>query len=356
MTAAIEQDDGARIEDAVRNAIAAGRTLWVCGQGSKAARFPGSVGGAERLSTLDHSGVLHYAPEELVIEARAGTPLRTIEALLAQHDQELAFEPPRFRAEGTLGGAVAAGLSGPARPWRGSVRDAVLGVTLINGLGERLRFGGRVVKNVAGYDLSRLQVGAFGTFGCLLSVALRVMPRPTLTQSLIQELAPPAAFKLLTTLPAQTLPLSGACYLDGRLWLRLAGAPESVQTAAQVLGGERVDGDGLWRLLRDYALPYFTEQTVRWRASLPPGTGALPGDAEALIDWGGAQRFYRATAAAEPAGTTVAALRQAVESAGGYLEPFDRPGWQLVNKAQALLQQSLRQAFDPHGLFAAEAD
>ncbi len=355
MIRAGDSDDGARIVAAVEQAAAARKPLQVVGQGSKAERFapPTAAARAERLSTLDHCGVLHYAPDELVLEARAGTPLAEIEALLARHHQVLPFEPPRLRGAGTLGGAVAAGLSGPARPWRGSVRDAVLGVELVNGLGERLRFGGRVVKNVAGYDVSRLQVGAFGAFGCLLSIAVRVLPAPTLTVTVHQSVACDTALAQLAHLPARALPLTGTAFVDGRLSLRLAGAPRAVLAAAAELGGERVEGDLLWPALRDQQHDFFRLGDVRWRASLPPGTGALPGDAQALIEWGGAQRWYRAADAGSDRlqGTDLDELQSAVRAAGGSLVPFAAAPWAQVSGARAVLQTRLRRAFDPHDLF-----
>ncbi|MEM1229735.1 MAG: glycolate oxidase subunit GlcE [Pseudomonadota bacterium] len=359
-----DRDDRQRIAEAVADAGArvdsgaAAGALRVCGEGSKALRFatagldmPASTG-AQRLSTLDHHGLLHYAPDELVLEARSGTPLRDVEALLAQNDQVLPFEPPRLGGRGTLGGAVAAGLSGPARPWRGSVRDAVLGVELVNGRGEILRLGGRVVKNVAGYDLSRLQAGACGSFGVLLSVAVRVLPAPTMTLTVHQQHDLEPALALLATLPARALRLTGAAGLAGVVSLRLAGAPRAVSTAARELGGEHAEGDHLWTALRDQTHSFFSAGAVRWRASLPLASGAMPGDAQALIEWGGAQRWYRA---AEDAVTPPAELVAAVVAAGGRLEDARRPSWCQVDGPRAQLQARLREAFDPAGLFVTEA-
>lgn len=340
------RDDAQRMTEALSAAVAQRRSVSICGSGSKRQRFGQLDGGpaaadSERLSTVDHSGIVYYAPDELVLEARSGTPLALIEQELAQHEQMLAFEPPRYRGGGTIGGAVASGLSGPARPWRGALRDAVLGVELLNGLGERLRFGGRVVKNVAGYDVSRLQVGAFGTLGVLLNVSVRVMPRP-LSELTVQLSLPLAqAFAEMSTWTQRALPLAGSCYYQGQLYLRLLGAPDAVSTAAAQLGGEHAVHADLWQLLRDQVHPFFAEEAPAARASLPVAAAALPEDEHALIEWGGAQRWYRQEQVPDP---------EQIRALGGYLLGYQDPGLTRVDSATAALNRRLREAFDPHGL------
>jgi glycolate oxidase FAD binding subunit len=186
---------------------------------------------AKPLDVSGHRGIVAYEPTELVITARAGTPLAEIEALLAANNQMLPFEPPHFSEQTTLGGMVAAGLSGPRRPWGGSVRDAVLGVKLLNGRGEVLRLGGQVMKNVAGYDVSRLMVGAMGTLGVLLEVSVKVLPRPACERTLVFD---------STTKPPRLseMPISASLELDGRLYLRLSASSRCVEMAADSLGGE----------------------------------------------------------------------------------------------------------------------
>ncbi|MGI9326929.1 MAG: glycolate oxidase subunit GlcE [Pseudomonadales bacterium] len=344
---ATDRDDSERIVAAVNAAIEQQRPVTLCGSGTKARRY-GALSAesedaqSERLSTIDHCGILHYAPDELVLEARAGTPLRDIEQALAAHQQMLAFEPPRYRSGGTLGGTVAVGLSGPARPWRGSLRDAVLGVEMINGLGERLQFGGRVVKNVAGYDLSRLQAGAFGTFGCLLSVCVRVMPKPLSEQTLVLALSAEQALQLMASWTTQSLPLAGSCYYDSRLWVRLLGAPDAVAAATACIGGELSAEQSLWQTLRDQSHPFFTADGPLWRLSLPLGAPALPFDDRALIEWGGAQRWYSGEHGLEP---------ERLHALGGRLLSYADTGLSTVDRASAQVGARLREAFDPHGLF-----
>ncbi|MEM1432682.1 MAG: glycolate oxidase subunit GlcE [Pseudomonadota bacterium] len=355
-----DHDDSDRLVAAVQAARAAGTPLTLLGSGSKRARFPDlqpSAGAA--LSTAEHVGVIYYAPDELVLEARAGTPLAAISEALAERGQQLAFEPPRFGAGGTLGGAIAAGLGGPARPWAGAPRDAVLGVELLNGHGEPLRFGGRVVKNVAGYDIARLQAGAFGTFGCLLSVALRVMPQPPTTVTLTMRHEAETALECLRDWSRYNLPLTGSCWSGGELMLRLAGPAAAVEQATARIRHETQaevrDRPGFWASLRDFAHPFFQGPRETggsapadrlYRASLPLGTPALDADAAGLLEWRGAQRWYWLSA------TEVGAVAEQVRTRGGYLLPAADPG--LTANRQpgvAAVADRLRSAFDPAGIF-----
>ncbi|MFW6094392.1 MAG: glycolate oxidase subunit GlcE, partial [Pseudomonadota bacterium] len=213
--------------DEVRRAREAGEAVRITGAGSKGFLCRGHPqrGGAVReLDVGGHRGIVDYRPEELVLTARAGTPLAEIAGVLAESGQALPFEPPRFQGRGTLGGAVACGLSGPGRPWRGAVRDAVLGVEMVNGLGEHLRFGGQVMKNVAGYDVSRLQTGAFGTLGVLLAVSVRVMPVPAAEETRVFELDARAALERCRAWARGPYPITATAHLDGRLHVRLSGA------------------------------------------------------------------------------------------------------------------------------------
>ena len=210
-------------------------------QGGNSKAFYGRATAGTTVSVSEHRGILDYTPSELVISARAGTPLTEIESVLAQEEQMLPFEPPHFAASATLGGSVACGLSGPRRPYAGAVRDVVLGVNCINGKGEVLRLGGQVMKNVAGYDLSRTLTGSLGTLALLLDVHLRVLPRPALETTLVQHCSATTAVEYFNRWAGQPLPLSGACYLDDRLYVRLSGMPEGVQAAAAAIGGEPLD-------------------------------------------------------------------------------------------------------------------
>lgn len=286
----VEGDRAAELGGAIREARARGGKLAIFGSRSKSWCLASAEG--ELLAIGGHSGILDYRPEELVITARAGTPVMALMELLAQSGQYLPFEPPVFGGGGTLGGAVASGLAGPGRPWRGSVRDAVLGVEMLNGLGERLAFGGQVMKNVAGYDLSRLQVGACGSLGVLLAVSLRLMPLPETEQTRVLECAAAESQNLVRGWARSTLPVTATCFHDGRLYVRLSGSGAPVGRAAETIGGEAVDGDSTWNSLRDRALPCFERHPDRtlWEVLCPPAA-PLPREA-CVIEWGGARRWW----------------------------------------------------------------
>jgi glycolate oxidase FAD binding subunit len=346
----MDRDEAEFLRDAVAGARSLGEPLCIVGAGSKAFLAVGDERGprafaGQLLSTLGHRGIIDYRPEELVITVRAGTPLREVEAVLAAAGQHLPFEPPRFRGAGTIGGAVACGLSGPGRPWRGAVRDAVLGVELVNGFGERLRFGGQVMKNVAGYDLSRLQAGAFGTLGLLLSVSLKVLPLPVVERTRVFRLDAAAALASCRAWARTAYPITAACHHDGLLRVRLSGAAAAVEWAAAELGGDDdPSGDLFWTALRDHALDCFHGDDVPWRLSLPPAAaGPLDG---CLLNWAGAERWWCGVGAD-------AAERIAAQAAaeGGSVRPFDgRFGTFGAEGLTARYAARLRAAFDPDGI------
>lgn len=348
-------DDAERIIEAVTRAARDGTPLELRGSGSK--RFYGRMPRGEPLELGSHRGVLAYEPSELVVTARAGTPLEELDARLAASGQMMPWEPPRFGGGGTLGGAVACGLSGPRRPWVGAARDFVLGVECVNGRGERLRFGGEVMKNVAGYDLSRLMVGALGTLGVLLSVSQKVLPLPEREVSLARGMTVADALAEMSRLSRTPLPVAGACHLDGVLRIRLAGSAQGVSEAQAAIGGdEEPDGAGFWARLRDLELPFFTRPGAPlWRVSVPPATAGLElagaGEAETLIDWGGAQRWLRFDGDA-------ASLRAAAARAGGHATRFrgdeTARGAEVFTplpEAVMALHRRLKQALDPEGIF-----
>ncbi len=342
------------LSEQVREAAAGGTPVRIVGGDSKA--FYGrAVETTATLSLTDYRGIVHYAPTELVITAHAGTPLVEIEATLAAKGQMLAFEPAYFdgAADGvaTLGGTVACALSGPRRPYTGAVRDFVLGVRLLNGKGEILRFGGEVMKNVAGYDLSRLMVGALGTLGVLLDISLKVLPRPTSELTVVLEETDAAqAIAHMNHWAGQPLPLSASAYESGRLYLRLSGTASGVATARAKLGGERLTDDvAFWLGLREHTLPFFSTAAPLWRLSLPPATIPLTLNGAQFIDWGGAQRWLHSTAEPETIRTLTAA-------AGGHASLFcggDHHGevFHPLPAPIAQLHRRLKQALDPVGVF-----
>lgn len=330
--------------ETVTAAAAHASPLNITGSGSK--RFYGHESGGQAFPVSGHQGITDYSPTELVITARAGTPLSEIEAALATENQQLAFEPPHFGSAATLGGTVACGLSGPARPYRGAVRDFVLGVNCINGKGERLKFGGQVMKNVAGYDVSRLMTGSLGTLAVLLDISVRVTPKPEMEITLCLEMDTDAAITRCNEIAGKPFPLSAACFIDKRLYLRLSGNAAGVAAAQNEIGGEQLDAtDNFWRSLREQRLPFFSDANTLWRLSLPPTTPDLTVEGDCLIDWGGAQRWLKSTTGATD-------IRAAVAHVGGHAIKYrgDDPAvavFQPLAPALLKIHQRLKQAFDP---------
>lgn len=331
----------------VRQAAATGRSLYIEAGGSKRNRV-GRACPADRLDVSGHSGITDYQSTELVISARAATPLSEIQAALAERDQMLPFEPPQFGGRATLGGTVACNLSGPARPYSGSVRDMILGLELINGKGELLKFGGVVMKNVAGYDVSRLQAGAQGTLGLMTEIHLKVVPRPEDTLTLAYEMDAETALQKMQARALEPKPLSGACWYDNRLYLRLSGARSAVRNTAELWGGETLaPGAGPWEALRELTLPFFAGPGPLWRLSTAVTAGL--GTAAQLLDWGGAQRWFRGDENPER-------LRHLASVSGGHLSLFqggDRDSEVRQDPGPILqrLHLRLKQAFDPQGVF-----
>ncbi|MDP1645622.1 MAG: glycolate oxidase subunit GlcE [Thiobacillus sp.] len=339
--------------DRIRAAHAAETPLVIQGGGSKA--FYGNAAAGDVLDTRSLAGVVDYQPKELVLTARAGTPLAELETLLAEHKQMLAFEPPHFNGAATLGGCVASGLSGPRRPYAGSVRDFVLGIRMIDGSGQPLRFGGQVIKNVAGYDVSRLMVGALGTLGLLTEVSLKVLPRPAAETTLQFELDEAAAIQRMNLWAGQPLPLSATSWHAGLLSVRLSGAPSAVRAAQVKLGGEPPHEAGaFWQRLRDQTTPFFDKRPSTfnqslWRLAVNPTTPPLNlGDAQ-WIEWGGAVRWLASDLPA-------AALREAARGCGGHAALFrgNAPAdgaFAPLAPALLTLHRNLKQRFDPKGIF-----
>ncbi|MCB1801143.1 MAG: glycolate oxidase subunit GlcE [Gammaproteobacteria bacterium] len=341
-----DQDLSQQIADRIRSAGATGQALNIVGHGSKS--FYGRPVTGETLEVSGHSGIINYEPTELVLTARAGTPIDLVEDTLARNGQMLAFEPPSFAGNATLGGAIASGLGGPRRPWGGAPRDLLLGVTLLDGLGRRLRFGGEVMKNVAGYDLSRLMAGAMGTLGVLLDVSIRVMPAPAVERSLVLSLNRDRALRLMRELARQPAPLSAACHTGDQLHLRLSGNAASVAAWEKQIGGESGQGDRFWRELRNHKLPFFNSDRPLWRLSLAAATARLNCEQEVLTDWAGAQRWVYTRC-------TPGELRDEVAKTGGHAILFrhgndETPVFHPLDAVKERLHRGLKQRFDPAGI------
>ncbi|MGK5075733.1 glycolate oxidase subunit GlcE [Janthinobacterium sp. ZB1P44] len=336
-------------------ASAAGKPLRLRGGGTK--DWYGQQLAGEVLDTRAYAGIIDYEPTELVITARCGTPLAEIEAALAARNQMLAFEPPHFGPGATVGGVVASALSGPRRASAGALRDFVLGAVLMDGHGERLAFGGQVMKNVAGYDVSRLLAGSLGTLGLILEVSLKVLPLPLREATLRVACAEIAALRMLNEWAGKPLPISASCWHDGVLTVRLSGAEAAVSAALHALGGEVLapdDAAAFWLSVREQTHAFFAGAGSLWRLSLPPHASAVIVKGRQLIEWGGAQRWLKLDADADAAGTQH--IRQAVAAAGGHATLF-RGGDKAVGVFHPLapavekIHQRLRQAFDPAGIF-----
>jgi glycolate oxidase FAD binding subunit len=357
----IEVEDAALapLLERVRAAVANATPLEIVGGGTK--RFYGEAPRGEVFDVRALAGVASYEPSELVVTARCGTPLVEIEAVLAERGQCLPFEPPRFGDTATVGGMVAAGLAGPARAAVGAVRDYVLGATLLNGRAEVLSFGGQVMKNVAGYDVSRLLAGSLGVLGVILEVSLKVLPVPPATATLRFELAEAEALARLAVWSGRPLPLSASAWWDGVLLVRLAGAAAAVEAACKALGGEVIEprlAADFWRGLRDQRDEFFVgarraldaaHDARLWRLSLPCTAPPLALAGEQLIEWGGAQRWWCTAAPA-------AQVREAAARAGGHATIFaaqDKSPGVFAPLAPPLerIQRELKRAFDPAGIF-----
>jgi glycolate oxidase FAD binding subunit len=343
-------DGSEALVEAVRAAIDKRTPLAIRGGGTKA--FLGRPvdshdDHAVPIDTTAHAGIVSYDPTELVVTARAGTRLADLEATLDEAGQMLACEPPTFAGRATVGGMVAAGLSGPRRPWAGSVRDFVLGCRVVTGHGKHLRFGGQVMKNVAGYDVSRLLAGSFGCLGLITEVSLKVVPKPRATADLALDMPAAAALPKLAGWLREGVPIAGACFDDGKLRLRLEGGAGSVREARARLGGVVSDG-AFWAALRAFALPFFARPEPLWRLSVPASAPLVELPGKQLLDWGGMQRWLKTDA-------PPSVVRDAVRALGGHATCFtpelvDEP-FEPLSPALLRIHRQLKAQLDPHAIF-----
>jgi glycolate oxidase FAD binding subunit len=331
----------------IRQAVAEQRKLSIRGSGSKG--FYGNAVTTDVLELAEYAGVVDYQPRELTLTARAGTRLDVIEALLAKNNQMLPFEPPHFGPDATLGGCVSTGLSGPRRPYAGAVRDAVLGTKVMDGRAQVLRFGGQVIKNVAGYDVSRLMVGSMGTLGVLLEVSIKVLPCPDSECTLMLKMPADKAVDTMNRWAASPLPLSATVWRAGRLYVRLSGTESAVQAAMPKIGGEQIpDGQAFWIALREQTMPDLAVRPL-WRLSVPTTAKVLTAPGQPVIEWGGGVRWYGTDMSADT-------LRALAKQAGGHATLFrsNQPvqhAFSPLTPPLAALHQRIRLAFDPHGVF-----
>ena len=329
-------------------AHSAGRALRLRGSGTK--DFYGEAATGEVVDVRSCAGIVAYEPSELVITARCGTRLSRIESELARHGQFLAFEPPAFAGDPTIGGVVASGLSGPRRAYAGAVRDFVLGASLLTASGELLHFGGQVMKNVAGFDVSRLLCGSLGTLGLITQVSLKVLPRPRAEATLQFECDAALALERFNRWRAQPLPISGTSWHAGVARVRLSGAASALRSTRAVLGGETLDAAAAaswWRALRDQTHEYFGGEGRLWRMSLPATLPHAASGAD-LVEWSGALRWLRSD---EPA----ASFRERMARLGGsailWCGPRDASMFHPLDPVNLELHRRLKRQFDPNGIF-----
>jgi|TARA_B110000503_G_scaffold19313_1_gene28748 glycolate oxidase FAD binding subunit len=327
----------------IQGALAEGTRLRIRGAGSK--DFLGEVGAFDAdINTQSHQGIIEYAPTELVMTVRAGTPLATVKAVLAEQRQYWPCDPPIFGGAGTVGGAIAAGLSGPGRVAHGAVRDLVLGVGIINGAGKALKFGGQVMKNVAGYDVSRLMTGSFGTLGLITDVSFKVLPLPAAEVTVARVETVEQAHERFLQVGRLPLPCSASAWFEGTSYLRFSGSNAGVEDARQTIGGDVIAAD-IWSRIRDHRLDAFAAAKTVWRISVPPGSQAMLSQSS-LLEWSGAQRWLL-----DPGFDPRSTLSE------GHATLFRAPATDQTQRFQPLsavvggIHKRLKHQFDPQGIF-----
>ena len=353
------QDSAHILQQQVLQAYTEKKPLSVVGGNSKC--FYGNSLDAEIIKTSCHKGILEHEPTELVITARAGTPLQEIDQTLAANHQTLAFEPPHFSDNATVGGMIAAGLSGPARPYQASVQDAVLGCTILNGKGEVLRFGGKVMKNVAGYDVSRLMVGSLGCLGIILDVTLKVIPATMAEATFIFKMEPNQCPAFINELRHQGYPVSASCHFEGELLVRFSAGNNEIESLNKSLSknyayidSRQLQDSSFWLHLKEHTLPFFSlekedSDLSLWRLSVSADT-----DVSSLIDaqtnfiseWGNCVYWFKSNSQSELVFNTA-------KNISGSASVFKANNDAMTNRFQPLSavvgnwHKELKNAFDP---------
>lgn len=338
-------------QEQLAQATATNTALQLCGSGSK--NFYGPQAQGQVLDLRANQGVVEYEPSELVMVVKGGTRLSDVEALLAERNQFLAFEPPHFGPDATIAGCIAAGLSGPRRATAGGLKDFVLGVKIIDGLGQHLSFGGQVMKNVAGYDVSRVIAGSFGSLGVIDELSIKVLPIPERTVTLQLDFPQDKALDLFNTLGGQPVAISATAWLQGKAYIRLSGAPEALLAGQNRIGGlalSETDAQQFWAQLREQQHDWFQRKEAGhlWRLSVPSTTPVLDSQADVLVEWGGSLRWMFSTASEDQ-------VREHVKKVGGTANVFRAQGavtsaFHPLPEPMLRLQQRLKKAFDPAGV------
>ena len=354
----MNSDISQQLQQQIQQAFGQKRALSIVSGNSKAfyGRVDERIESAEKLDVSTHRGILNYEPTELVLTARAGTTLADIEKLLDDNGQMLPFEPPAFSDSATIGGTIACNLSGPRRAYAGAARDLMLGCKIINGKGEMMSFGGEVMKNVAGYDVSRLMAGALGTLGVLLEVSLKVLPKAEREVTQLFECSPAEALDRIHAWSGTPLPISASSYHDSILRLRFSGATRAVNAATETVGGETMANDQrYWHSLKEQQLDFFTGEEASsrplWRISMASEIERLelPADYASddwLYEWGGALRWLKSDAPAE-------VMQRAAAAIDGHASLFRHPQgsiFQPLPPGLLRIHKNLKQAFDPENI------
>jgi len=350
------QDIIGQYTNTIRTAAKSKTPLFIRGGGSK--DFYGNSmnrDGHDILSAAAYTGIIDYDPTELVMTARAGTPLADLETELQKQNQMLGFEPPHFGPEATLGGCVASGLSGPRRVYVGAARDFVLGIRMLDGNGSNLHFGGKVIKNVAGYDISRLITGSMGTLGLLLEVSIKVLPIPPFELTLRMQMKEAEAIEKMNQWAGKPLPISATCFYENNLTLRLSGAESAIRAARAKLGGELIsDGPIFWNSIREQTHPFFQSGSSLWRLSLKSNAPPLKLLGQHLIEWGGALRWLACSGEHMDTEENIVRSESILANGNATLfrsnkrsdSVFHPPGPQMIK-----IYQRIKEKFDPVGIF-----
>lgn len=345
-----DNDNSDQLQNEVLQAIKSSESLNIRAGGSKDFYGRSLLNPGNQLNIANHQGIISYEPTELVIKARAGTPLKEIEQVLKENQQMLAFEPPCFAENATLGGTIACNFSGPRRVCSGAARDYVLGTKIINGNAEILSFGGVVMKNVAGYDVSRLMVGAMGTLGLILEISVKVVPLPEAEITLIQNLSIEAALTKLHQWSVLPLPISASCFYQGNLYIRLSGIEKAIAATRLKLGGEKLnEADAFWLSIKEQTHAFFKNEQPLWRFSLASNIPALTLEGDTLYEWGGALRWLKSSLPQKE-------IRASSVAFNGHASLFRTSNerdeaFQSLPKHLLKLHRNLKQAFDPHNIF-----
>lgn len=343
----MSKDNSQQIQSQVLDAYKNKNALKICAGNSK--HFYGPKIDASSLDVSEHQGIINYEPTELVVTVRAGTRLSELEATLSESNQILPFEPPHFAETATIGGTVACNLSGPARAYSGAARDFVLGSNIINGKAESLKFGGQVMKNVAGYDASRLMCGALGTLGVILDVSLKVLPKPETEITLSHQCDINQAMFNMHQWVKQSLPVTATCYDGSHLFIRLTGNDSSVNSAKKIIGGEMLDNSQtFWQQVKEQTHNFFKTDKPLWRLSLSSNNPPLELQGDTFYEWGGALRWLKTESPAEK-------IRDELEAVGGHATLFRNNNltsstFHPLSNGLLSIHKNLKKAFDPENI------